>query len=216
MTKLIIKFNILLLLFGFISIKSALAQSSFTLDASQLYTTFKFQDSQGNKDNSYSGNFTGAYSIGYRYVHESGLLLRANVGMRKAGATLVYDDANYMWDLQYADGRLGVGYMLTSTRVKPYLTASGYYAYLLKANQTLNQVNYDIKEANALSKTDYGIVASPGVQLELSEYFSVYAEASYLMGLQNIENKAVEASGSGQKGYNQAYGLTLGLSFSIK
>lgn len=211
-----IKINLLLLLFGLVSTISAKAQSSLTLDASQLYTTFTFQDSQGNKDTSYSGNFAGAYSIGYRYVHESGFLVRTSIGMRKAGATLVYDEANYMWDLQYADARLGIGYMLTSTRVKPYLTASGYYAYLLKANQTLNQVNYDIKEANALSQTDYGIIASPGAQVELSEYFSVYVEGSYLMGLQNIESKEAEAAGSNQKGYNQAYGLTLGLSFSIK
>lgn len=212
----ILKINILLLLFGFISITSAKAQSSLTLDATQLYTSFQFHDSQGNKDNSYSGNFGGAYSIGYRYTLENGLLLRANVGMRKAGATLVYDEANYMWDLQYADARLGVGYMLNSTRFKPYVTVSGYYAYLLKANQTLNQVNYDIKEANVLSNTDYGVVANPGVQVALSEYFSVYAEASYLMGLQNIESKEAEAIGSGQKGYNRTYGLSLGLVFSIK
>lgn len=210
------KLKVLLFVFGFISTTAAMAQSSFTIDASQLASTFKFQDSQGTADTSYLPAYTGAYSLGYRYASEGGLLVRANIGMRKAGATMIYDDANYLWDLQYADFKLGAGYMYNSTRFKPYLTVSGYYAYLLKANQTQGSTNYDLIKAEDLQRNDFGIVVSPGVQLSLSEFISVYSEFSYVMGLQNIETQKVEGSTSVQEGYNRAYSLTLGLAFTIK
>lgn len=210
------RLKVLLFVFGFMSTTAAMAQSNLTIDASQLVSTFKFQDSQGAVDTSYSPAYTGAYSLGYRYASEGGLLVRANLGMRNAGATMMYDDVNYLWDLQYADIKLGAGYMLNTMRFKPYLTVSGYYAYLLKANQTQGSTNYDLIKAEDLKRPDFGIVASPGVQVLLSEFISVYSEFSYIMGLQNIEREAAEGSSSVQKGYNRAYALTLGLAFTIK
>ena len=209
------KFKIILFVLGFISTTTAMGQSSLTIDASQLYSTFKFQDSQGNVDDSYLPAYTGAYSIGYRYSSEGGLLIRANVGMRNAGATMIYDDANYLWSLQYADAKLGAGYLLNLGRFNPYVTVSGYYAYLLKANQIQGSTNYDMIKGAKLQRTDYGVVASPGLQVTLSEYISVYTELSYLMGLQNMETQNVESTTSIQQGYNRAYSLTLGLAFTI-
>lgn len=209
------KFTIILCVLGIISVTSAMGQSSLTIDASQLISNFKFQDSQGNVDDGYLPAYNGAYSIGYRFVSEGGLLIRASAGMRNAGATMIYDDANYLWSLQYADARLGAGYLYNMGRFNPYLTVSGYYAHLLKANQTQGSTNYDMIKGGELKRSDYGIVASPGVQVTLSDYISVYTEFSYLMGLNNIETQMEESSTSIQEGYNRAYSMTLGLAFTI-
>lgn len=208
------KLKFLLFVLGFISSTAVMAQSSLTLDASQQQTTFQFKNSEGTADKSYLPIYTGAYSLGYRLVTEGGIMARVSVGMRNTGATMIYDDASYIWNLQYADAKLGMGYMLDLGRVKPYLTVSGYYAYLLKGTQTQNTVNYDLIKAGQLQRTDFGALASPGVSITLSNYISVYTEFSYLMGLKNIE--AVPEGGTAtQEGYNRAYSATLGLAFTI-
>ncbi|MFH2142391.1 MAG: outer membrane beta-barrel protein [Bacteroidota bacterium] len=186
------------------------AQSSLTIDASQLYASFKFNDSQGNKLNSeYSGVFTGAYGVGYRYVTDFGLIIKQGIGMRNAGASLVYDDMNYSWKLQYADSKLGFGYIYIMDRINPYFVASGYFAYLLRGIQIINNENFNITESGLLNKMDYGVIFTPGVEFKLSDYVSSYLEFNYLWGLNNVEMD------EGQKATNFAYGLTLGLSFSI-
>ena len=212
MIKCISKFKILLLSIGFMFTgTSMMAQSSLTLDASQVISTFKFTDSEGSKDKSYSASYSGAYSVGYRNATDFGLIIRASIGMHKAGATLMYDSANYMWTLQYADAKLGVGYIYNGDRFSPYLTVSSYLGFLLKANQTLNNQDFDIKKSKSLTNIDQGILISSGVQITLSDDISAYTEFSYRMGLKNIET-----NDNGQKATNIAYALTLGLAFTIK
>jgi hypothetical protein len=187
------------------------AQSSLSFEASQLYTSFKFKDADGTILNSdYNGIFTGAYAMNYKYITDFGLIIKGGIGMRNGGASLVYDDTNYSWKLQYAEVKPGVGYILTTGKIRPYLIASGYYAYLLRGFQTLNDEQYNITESGLLNKTDYGLMITPGVEFGLSEYIASYLELNYLTGLNNIETD------EGQNAKNLAYGLTLGISFLIK
>ena len=186
------------------------AQSGLTFEASQLLTSFKFTDSGGNDLSSeYSGIFTGAYNLGYRYVSAGGIMVSGGLGMHNGGATLVYDAMNYTWDLKYAGGRLGLGYMLQTGRVSPYLNVSGYYAYMLRGFQTINNEHFDITSMEVMNEMDYGLYISPGVQLGLSDALSTYLEFNYLMGLANLEKE------ESQEARNMAFGLTLGLSLSI-
>lgn len=194
-----------------LSSSSLMSQSNITIDASQVLSTFKFVDSNNNIDKSYSGNYSGAYNLGYRYISDGGFLLRTSIGMRKGGATMIYDGTNYNWTLQYASLNLGAGYLYNAGQLKPYLSVAGYFGYLLKANQMINNQDFDILQLNSIQEIDYGVIGSLGAQFEISNYFSAYTEFSYLMGLQNIET-----STNGQKSSNIAYMLTLGLSFSIK
>jgi hypothetical protein len=185
------------------------AQSNVTIDASQVVSTFKFTDSTGTQDKSYSPVYSGAYSLGYRYASEGGLLIRAGLGMRKAGATMVYDNINYTWNLQYADIKVGAGYIYNKASFQPYLSVSPYYAMLLKANQSLNNENFDIINSKSLQKNDYGVFITPGLQFKASDAISVYTEFNYMMGLRNLETD------SGQKSYNRAYSFSLGVAFTI-
>ena len=186
------------------------AQSGLTVEASQLFTSFKFTDSRGNDLSSdYSGIFTGAYNVGYRHVSPGGLMITGGLGMHNAGATLVYDTMNYTWDLKYAGVRVGMGYMLQGARVSPYLNVSGYFAYMLHGFQVINNEYFNITSMEVLNEMDYGVYVSPGVQLRLSDAVSSYLEFNYLMGLANLEKD------EGQESKNMAFGLTLGLSLSI-
>ncbi|MFH0893808.1 MAG: outer membrane beta-barrel protein [Bacteroidota bacterium] len=186
------------------------AQSHLTVKASQQYTTFKFTDTQGTKlNNEYSGIFTGAYGAGYRFISEGGVMVNGSLGMRKAGATLVYDDINYTWDLQYANAQLGFGYMLRKDNISPYISASGYYAYLLRGYQTVNNENFNLKKSKSLNEMDYGFSISPGIQIKLSDAISSFVELEYLMGLNNLEKD------DGQKATNLAYSINVGLAFSF-
>ena len=205
------KFRIIGILLGFMACAIAVnAQSGLAVDVSQMYTTFKFTDSQGTKLNGdYSGVFSGAYGASYRLVTSGGFMLNVRAGMRKAGATMVYDNMSYKWDLQYVDGRLGLGYMYTSSEIRPYFMVSGYFGYLVRGFQTINNENFDIRDSKAINNLDYGVIASPGVQFELSKVSSVFAEFNYLMGLANIDNDA------SQKASNIGYGLTVGFQYKF-
>lgn len=196
------------------------AQSSITIDASQQITNFVFTDGSGQQDNTYlmfgeenlyKPVYNGAYNFGYSYLLDFGLFFRVSVGMRNAGATMVYDATNYKWEFQYLQGKLGVGYALDLGLVNPYLAVSGYYGYMLKANQRINNEDFDIIDSESIQKTDYGLNIPLGVRIDASEYVSVYTEVSYLMGLQNIET-----ADNGQEANNVGYLFTLGLSFTIR
>jgi hypothetical protein len=197
------------ILFCFVSV-SAEAQSSITIDASQNMTNFKFTNSEGERDESYNANYSGSYSLGYRYNTDFGLFAGIKVGMRNAGASLIIDDANYSWDLQYFNTQLDIGYMYTFDRLSAYLAVSPYFGYMLRATQTLNHQDFDIINSGDLEKVDYGLFISPGVDFRINDLVSVYSQFNYMLGLQNIET--IEA----QESKNTLFGLTLGLSFNIK
>jgi len=201
---------IILLICAITVAKKSNAQSAFNIDATQSYTSFKYMDTQGAVLNSeYSGLFTGSYGISYRYTADFGLIIRPGLAMRNAGASLVYDDMNYSWKLQYADARLGLGYVYKIKRINPYLIASGYYSKLLRGTQVLNNEDFNITESGLLNNSDYGVLISPGIDFAFSDYVTGYIELNYLMGLCNIEKD------EGQTAKNYAYGATIGVSFTI-
>lgn len=202
-----------------LTVSSVNAQSSITIDASQQITNFVFVDGSGFQDNTYlifgednlyKPVYSGTYSVGYSYMLDFGLFFKTSVGMRNAGATMVYDATNYLWDFQYLQAKLGTGYSLNLGLFNPYLSVSGYFGYLVKANQRVNNEDYDIIDSGSINTNDFGLYFSPGVRIDASEYISVYSELSYLMGLQNIE------SAESQQATNVAYMVTLGLSFTIQ
>ena len=186
------------------------AQSGIAVDASQMYANFKFTDSQGTKLNGeYSGVFASGYGVSYRLATEGGFMMTVRAGMRKTGSTLLYENMSYKWDLQYADGRLGLGYMFPEGEIKPYLTIAGYYSYLLRGFQTINNENFDVRKSEQVNNMDYGVIASPGVQFELSKVSSAFIEFNYLMGLCNIDKD------ESQIATNLGYGLTFGVQYKF-
>lgn len=194
-----------------VSFGSNLQAQSITIEGAQQLTTFKFTDSQGTVDKDYIGSYNNAFYVGFRNLDIDGLFITAGLGLRDAGATLVYDNANYIWDLQYATVKAGAGYVFGLGTFQPYVSITPYFSYLLKASQTLNHEVFDMIHAESIERMDYGIIGSPGVTITISDYISTYVEVGYLMGLANLEN-----SDSGQTANNQAYSFTVGLSLSFQ
>lgn len=184
--------------------------SDVTIEASQNITSFSFTDSKGSKDQSYAPAYSGGYALGYRYSMESGLFFGGKLGMRKGGATYVYDATNYSWELQYAEVRLGVGYRYAFGKMAAHLSAQPYFGYLLKANQRINNEDFDIINAGTLNKTDYGVFISPGLNYTVSDAIAVYLDLNYMLGLANLETDKAQVS------HNKLMGATLGVAFKIK
>ena len=185
-------------------------QSSITIDASQNITNFKFTNSEGEKDENYKANYSGGYSLGYRYSLENGMFFPVKLGMRSAGASYIYDDANYSWKMQYAEARLGVGYNYSFEKFAVHLSATGYFGYLLKANQRLNNEDFDIRDSGTINTSDYGVFISPGINYQANELINVYLDLNYMLGLANLETD------ESQESKNTLFGATLGLAFTIK
>lgn len=187
----------------------AFAQSIVTFDAGQVFSTYKYTDSQGNTEKNLTNNIAGCFSIGYHYKVQNGLFVRTNIGMRKAGASMLVDGMNVSWNVQYADANIGLGYLLNNWRLKPYVSVSPYFGYMLLANQTIGSDNYDIKKNKSMAATDFGVFFSPGLKVALSNYIAFYAEYKYILGLQNLEKSA------GQKSFNRGFSINLGVSVTI-
>lgn len=186
------------------------AQSNITAELSQAITKFQFKNSEGVKDLSYSFNLSNNYHIGYKYTIDNGAFLHSNIGLRKAGATLVYEESNYQWNLNYFDFRIGGGYAYELNGIDIYLSLTPYFSYLLTGNQILNNKNYDMIKEESIKRSDIGLFISPGAQMKLSNSISAYAQFDSMLGLKNIEN-----STEGQQNKNLAFSLSLGLTFSL-
>ena len=207
--KTIIKFFVCSAVFAF-TYKNTNAQSSITIDASQNMTNFKFTNSDGERDKNYSPSYSGSYNVGYRYTTDFGLFAGVRLGMRRAGASTVIDDANYSWDLQYFNANIDLGYQYTLGKVSPYLAVSPYFGYLLRATQTLNHQDFNIINSGDLQKIDFGLFISPGVSFAANDYISIYTQFNYMLGLQNLETNEDQTSN------NTLMGISLGLSINIK
>jgi hypothetical protein len=215
MTKAIHHLFLLIAAGLFVLSNQASAQSGITIDASQQITSFQFTSSAGEADDSYSPIYSGAYTVGYTHFLDHGIYLDGGLGMRNAGATMTLDDTHLRWDFRYVQVEMGGGYIYDLGLFSPYLGVAGYYASLLKANQRINDptrenINYDLLEAGMVNEADLGLLITPGVRIEASDYISVYTEFEYLWGLQNIE-----AGESSQEASNLGYSLSIGLSITI-
>jgi hypothetical protein len=203
---------IIIYILGFLSIGAAVqAQSSLTIDASQNITNFSYENSLGEKDKEYKANYSGSFSVGYRNILSSGVIIRGSLGMRNAGATLVVNEINNTYNFQYFEAKIGGGYLYSlSDKLGVYMTASPYFGYLLKARQNLLNNDIDIINDESINKVDYGIYITPGVNFNMSEFIAAYFELNVMRGLANLETD------ESQKSHNTLIGFSLGLAFTIK
>ena len=199
----------ILYLIGFLITHFLHAQSGVTFDGSQVFSTFKFVNSEGALDKNFSSISGSAYNLGYLHTTKHRILLGGGIGLRKAGASKVVNETDITWNLQYAEAKFQVGYLFDKWRVSPVVLLSPYFASLLNANESIGGKYYDIKSQNLINKTDLGITTSLGVNIKLSDYIYMYSFYNQIFGLKNIEVNP------NQKQYNRGFSLTLGLAFTI-
>ena len=186
------------------------AQSTVTFDVGQTFSKFKYSDSQG-EINDFSNNITGCFSLGYNYFGQNGIIIRGNAGMRKGGASLVYNETDFYWNLQYVDFNIGAGYVFDRLKVKPYIVASPYFAYMLKGEQKIADKTYNVIKNKTMSTLDYGVYVIPGVKVAVTNTLAFYAEYKQIIGLQNLET----SSTNNQKTFNRGFSINLGIAISF-
>lgn len=181
-----------------------------TFDAGQVFSTFKFIDSESNQPKEFTHNSGFGFSLGYRYPLPNELFIRANIGLREAGASMIYEGLNVNWNIQYADANIGLGYMYNKWRLKPYCAVSPYLGYMLKANQLIGAFNYDMKEIKSMKTTDIGLFFSPGLKIALSKSIAFYAEYKYILGLKNLE------TATDKKSTNRGWAINFGVAVTVE
>lgn len=210
---LVLLFNVPVIAQTFLNLGSSRSHSSsqsyVNVEIKQVFSTFKYFDSQGTEDKTYSHKVVNAYGLGFQHTSQNGFFVRATVGLHKAGATLGYHNIKYIWSLQYTNIYAGIGFQFTKWRLKPYIALMPYYAYLLDASQTVNSDNYDIKANKAIKSSDFGGFIDSGFNIILTKYLSVYAEYNYIFGLNNIEFAQEEQL------YNRGFSLNFGVALNI-
>lgn len=185
------------------------AQTDFCFDFSLVSSNFKFVDTGDNINKDFSSNLTNALNLGVVRTLNKGFVFGGSVGYRGAGASTQIGGVNFDWDFKYADVKGVVGYRLNKWRLRPYVTASSYYAFLLKATQTNGTTVYNNLEDKSISNTDFGIIGTGGVNMKVSEEISVYATYNYIYGIKNIQME------ENQELYNRGYSITFGMAFTI-
>lgn len=185
------------------------AQSSLTVEAGQNFTTLKYTNDDPDQIRDYTRNFSSSLNIGFEYALPQGVFFNSKVGLRKGGASYVYDDFNYRWDLNYAEVRLGLGYRYNWDKISVQFSTQGYYGYLYKAEQRLHNTTRDMLLAGTYEDMDAGLFFSPGVYYKLAENLSLGLDLNYMLGLMNIETD------EGQETKNELMGTSLGLRINL-
>ena len=201
--------KILLISFVCFTMLDSKAQTDFCFDFSLVSSNFKFVDSDNNVDKKFNSNLTSGLNLGVARTLKNGFVFGGNLGYRGAGASIQIGGMNFNWDFKYADVKVILGYRLDKWRIRPFVTASPYYAFLLKATQTNGTVVYNNLENNSVSKSDFGLIGTGGLNMKISDEISMYAAYNYIYGIKNIQME------DNQELYNRGYSITFGLAFTI-
>ncbi|MDO9186998.1 MAG: SPOR domain-containing protein [Bacteroidia bacterium] len=208
-------YTTLIILSGFVFPKPVAAQAYINLEGAQVFSTFKFSSKISDKDKIFTDNqayahtTVSAFSLVYQYEDANGFFILGGIGMRKAGSALVFSNLDYIWKMQYADIKAGIGYQFNKWRIKPYEALAPYYASLLNANQSIGQKSYDIKASKSIKNYDLGLFLALGFKATISKQISIFTEYNYILGLKNIETTA------DQYLYNRGFSIKLGLSLNV-
>lgn len=204
-----ILYTVLFTLSLFITSESK-AQLRLTVEGTQFVSNFVYSNSAGEQDKDYRFKLTGAYRVGYQVRFGKGFYFRNTIGVRESGATLVYHNVNNDWSLQYVDIQMGLGYIFDMESIDLYLSASGYNAHVMRANQRLNNLNYDLVDLNEFKTNEFGVFGQGGIIVDLSPQLDLNVGVNYLRGLTNLET-----SEDAQNTKNAAAGFDLGIAFKI-
>src|ERR1035437_1440149 len=133
---------------------NSFSQSFVSVNYTQIYSNLVFTDADGKKNDNLRADFKSAYAINYQKYFEKGLFIRAELGYKAFGAVSNFGTEKLSWDLNYIDANIGGGYMYKKYKVRPYIGASFYGAYLIRATQMIGADYYDMLKNKAIKNND--------------------------------------------------------------
>jgi len=186
-------------------------QNNFGVFFSQNLSTFRFIDSEGNKDDL---KFTIKYAYGLTYQREfteniflEGLLSYSNKGANSSEGLMNLD-----WSFHYLNTAINAGYkIMYFCRLHPHGGLGVYYGRLLKANQFIGSEYYDLMPLNIISKNDFGVNIFAGLEYEYSNSGFIFLRLNQEMGLHQLEVSDQDS----QRMYNRTFSIQIGFLFKI-
>ncbi len=201
-------FTLVVFLFCFISVN---AQNKVGISFSQNLSTFRFVDSEGNKDDlDYAMRF--GYGLSFHSVFDNQIFVEGQLLYNVKGANSELNQEKLDWSFHYVNIGVNAGYKFTIDRLYPHVGAGLYYGRLLKADQFIGSVYYDLMALDNTQKNDFGVNVFGGLEYAYSKYGSVFLRINESIGLLQLEENTDE----GQKMYNRTISVQLGLFFNIE
>lgn len=204
---------ITILLLG--SLINCRAQYKTGIFIAQNFSSFRFMNSDKQISNP-------GYVIksGYGFVFQKeiadnfyaeGILLYNNVG-----ASSNVSRTKLEWSFHYINAVLEGGCRFFQGRFSPIAGAGLYYGRLLKADQLVGSLYYDLMSGNSVKKNDFGPVVFAGIEYKYSNKFMesgvVFARVNGWMGLLNLEDYKTVS----QKMFTRALSIQTGILFSFR
>lgn len=175
----------------------------------QNYSTFRFIDSEGEK-NDVGFTLKSGYGLMYRKNFVKPLFLEGSLGYNNKGASSSWDLTRLDWSFHYVNADLILGYRIAFGKLSPHIAAGVYYGRLVKAEQIIGMSFYDLMDMNVISKNDLGIRMSGGLEYFYSETGSLLLRINESAGLAQLEK-----GDSGQLMFNRTFSVQIGLLFNI-
>lgn len=175
----------------------------------QNYSTFRFIDSGGEKDDL---NFTlkSGYGLTCRRYFNKPWFVEGGIAYNNKGASSSLNLSRLDWSFNYVNADLTLGYSITSGKISPHLAAGLYYGRLFKADQIIGASYYNLMDLEVINKNDMGVRISGGLEYAYSDVGSLLLRVNEFIGLTQLEK-----GDSGQKMFNRTFSIQLGMFFTI-
>lgn len=213
--KLISLMNRILLLLSLFIFSHASGQDYLSMAFAQHVSKLNFKDSKGKKSDAFGFEPSFGYALNYQHVFKQGVYVRPEIAYKKYVANASISRQRLDYAFHYLDISIGMGYIYTKTRCRPYAGISVSTSALFKASQNIGVVHYDLISEKKILPVDVSIAAYAGVQYIFMERNSqneragVFLEAGYAHGLLQLEKD------SGQKLSTQDISFRLGITFKL-
>ena len=159
-------------------------------------SSFIFKDSLGVKNNDLNNTMGDFYGLNIQIRFKKRHVLVPELAYYNAGSNYKKEGLDITWRLNYVGFSLGYAFKIIDAKnysMAPKIAIG--YDYLLKQNQTIGTVTYDLTQTNA-AFINYNIRSSYGVtnQFKITDNLSLIAEYRYSIGLNQIENSRFNAN----------------------
>jgi hypothetical protein len=183
-------------------------QGEWGMELGKSFSTFRFEDAQGNKGSQY--RFAGGDRMGISYGKEMGDKGRwkAELGYREGGARLFLGTDLVEWRLGYAEAILRYEWTVDlGEHASMRLGLGPYVGFRILGDQRIGNQAFNLMDSEALLGVDWGLNLKYGIYKKVGNGMQLGVHYAFIGGLQNLENQVVNP---GQKSYLRAHTFGIG------
>ncbi len=188
----------------------AKGQNNIGLYFSQNFSTFRFLNNDGEKEDlKYTIKY--GYGLIYQIQFDSNIFAEGLLSYNNKGANSQIGNTKLDWSFHYVNLGINGGYKFNLGRIQPHVGTGFYYGHLLKADQFIGIDYYDLMSMDIISMNDLGLNIFGGMSYEYSRNGFVFIRLNQEIGLLQMEKDDED----NQKMFNRTFSIQLGLLFNI-